>query len=1027
MVHDAVMRQKNRTEQDAHAFHLLSVSEKRKITKALHKAKMFLAWVAKMLAPDRWIDYPSLKENIELFLKHPKFRRIRFVAMVWLLIGAVFAWSSLNLFSVPSYAISQWIQTDWSGGAGSNTTDEYLSATNIDDSVIGEFSLTERSNWFDANWSRRKSVSLTNSGAALTDFQIALTVTYDADMQADFDDIRFANASGTELDYWIESKTDSSSASVWIEVDAIPNGNSTIYLYYGNAGASSASSGANTFIFYDDFETFSGWTTQGSGSVVQDSTQKYEGTYSGHKITNNDPSGAYKAIGSTLGRGFVFEAYVNRNSGYTGGASDRVGVIDGSGNGYGYNYTHSSATIGIDERASYNGTVNGSTSASPSITNSFTLDQLVVPASGAITASRYVSGALSGTTSFTDATVNSFTRVYIFGGNDYWVDAMRIRKHASVTPTTGFGSEEERLLSPGTLTSNIFDTLNIAGSDWGVLNFTTSGSGTVEVRARSSNDSGMSGAPAFNTCTTITSGVDVSSNNCMDDAERYVQYEITLTSSASIQSPVFEYFELNFDASNAPPDTPSNTSPTAGETQVSRTPTLVGSAFSDPDVGDTHADTVWQIDNNSDFSSPEWTRTAGSGEESVEVTSSTGTFANDLAGETQLAQATIYYWRVQYQDNNGLDSSFSSSTSFVTVDPSAGGGGGVACPNLGYTFSINDGAATTSSRDVTLNIDFENATEVIFSEDPAFLDADFQTIAAEFPFTLSEGSGEKEVYLQARNFCRTGFLIVDAIEYDPGYVEPEQQAAPIEEPEEPAETTEPVEEPPVEMPEETVEEPTEEPPLSLGPIVVEEIPEEPLEEPAPGEPAPQPQIIFVPVPTSADEPAEEAPLVAVDVRQPEGVDVYKSGYIITKTRVTAEPDEKSFITNLQSPISGFYVGAALTFASGDFTGETRRVAQYDASTKRITLDYPLSSAPEVDDIFTMVLPSAQSGFTQTTALPITEAQTKQLLKDVSGIRRAFMLVGISFIVLSVAVWTLILYALWKHQLSEALLFFAHKK
>lgn len=1022
------MRQKNRKEQDAHAFHRLSVSEKRKITKALQKAKMFFAWTMKMLAPDRWIDYPSLKKNILLFLKHPKFRRWRLVAVIWLLIGAVFAWSSFNIFSVPSYAITQWIQTDWSGGAGSNTTDEYLSAANIDDSVSGEFSLQERSGWFDADWSRRKAVSLTNSGSALTDFQISLTITYDSDMQSDFDDIRFANDSGTELDYWIESKTDSSSASVWVKVDSIPNGSSTIYMYYGNSGASATSSGLDTFIFYDDFETFSGWTTQGSGSVVQDSSEQFEGTYSAHKITNNDPNGAYKAIGTTLGRGFVFEAYVNRNSGYSGGASDRIGVIEGTGDGYGYSYTHSGALIAIDERNNYTGSGNSSTSASPAIQDSFVLAQLVVPASGAITASRYVSGALSGTTSYTDATVSSFTNVYIFGGNDYWVDAMRIRKHAAVTPTTGFGSEEERLLSPGTLTSNIFDTLNAAGSNWGILNFTTSGSGTVEVRTRSSNDSGMSGAPAFNTCSTITSGADVSANNCMDDAERYVQYEITLTSSASVQTPVFEDFELNFVTSNAPPNTPSNTSPTPGETQVAQNPTLSASAFSDPDAGDTHADTLWQIDNDADFSSPEWTRTAGSGEEMTPVNTSTGTFANDLAGETKLAQATIYYWRVRYRDNNGLDSSYSSSTSFVTFDSTAGGGGGVACPNLGYTFAINNGAETTSSREVTLTVNFENATEVIFSEDPAFLNEDFQTIASEFSFTLSEGAGEKEIYLQARNFCRTGFLLVDSIEYDPGYVEPEAPAAPVQEPEA-VEAPQPPEQPaetPEEPPSEPAEQP-EEPPLSIGPVVVPGIPTEPETEPEPGAPEPPTQIIFVPAPTPSREPAEEAPLVAIDVRQPEGVDVYKSGYIVTKTRVTAEPEAESFITNLQSPINGFYVGAALTFASGDFTGETRRVAQYDAAAKRITLDYPLSSAPEIDDIFTMVLPSAQSGFTQTTALPITEAQTEQLLKDVSGIRRAFTLVGISFVVLSCAVWTLILYALWKHQLSEALLFFAHKK
>lgn len=77
-----------------------------------------------------------------------------------------------------------------------------------------------------------------------------------------YNDIRFTNSDGdTLLDYWIES-SNSSSATIWVEFDSIGTSTSTFYLYYGNSGASSYSSGANTFIFFDDFSgDLSAWSS----------------------------------------------------------------------------------------------------------------------------------------------------------------------------------------------------------------------------------------------------------------------------------------------------------------------------------------------------------------------------------------------------------------------------------------------------------------------------------------------------------------------------------------------------------------------------------------------------------------------------------------------------------------------------------------------------------------------------------------------------------------------------------------------
>jgi len=108
------------------------------------------------------------------------------------------------------------------------------------------------------------SVAVTDSSKDITNYQALITVSYDSDMQADFDDLRFTSSDGsTLLDYWLESKTNSSTANVWVEIPYFALGNNTIYMYYGNFTVSSVSNGPNVFDFFDDFSSgLSKWTVQ---------------------------------------------------------------------------------------------------------------------------------------------------------------------------------------------------------------------------------------------------------------------------------------------------------------------------------------------------------------------------------------------------------------------------------------------------------------------------------------------------------------------------------------------------------------------------------------------------------------------------------------------------------------------------------------------------------------------------------------------------------------------------------------------
>jgi hypothetical protein len=124
--------------------------------------------------------------------------------------------------------------------------------------------------WWDPAWSCRKAITVTElSGSALTDYQVKIDLSYEPSMLADFGDLRFINAADNLLKYWIESKTDETSATVWVEVDDIEaSADTTIYMYYGNPAASSASDGTSTFIFFDDFSGDLGqWETQSASGV----------------------------------------------------------------------------------------------------------------------------------------------------------------------------------------------------------------------------------------------------------------------------------------------------------------------------------------------------------------------------------------------------------------------------------------------------------------------------------------------------------------------------------------------------------------------------------------------------------------------------------------------------------------------------------------------------------------------------------------------------------------------------------------
>jgi len=150
-------------------------------------------------------------------------------------------------------------------------------------------------------YAKRKAITV-NAASALTNYQVLLSVVYDSDMQSDLRDLRFTSSDKTTLlDYYIESST--TPAKVWVEVPSLASGDNTIYMYYGNSSATSASNGANTFNFFDDFSSGLTKWAYGNGTI----------TASGGKINMSGGSYTNNAYFKTNQK-FVFSA----TSGYAG-------------------------------------------------------------------------------------------------------------------------------------------------------------------------------------------------------------------------------------------------------------------------------------------------------------------------------------------------------------------------------------------------------------------------------------------------------------------------------------------------------------------------------------------------------------------------------------------------------------------------------------------------------------------------------------------------------------------------------------
>ena len=299
-------------------------------------------------------------------------------------------------------------------------------------------------------YAKRKSITVASS-ASLTNYQMKFivhrstgtdsgsNVYVSTNCQDDYDDIRFTNSSNQLLDYWIES-SDSLSATIWVEADSLASGNTTLYLYYGNASATAVSNGDNTFEFFDDFATkdIDKWIwTNGGGSA---------GVSGGSAVISTFASSWTMLASQTFFEDpFVMESYFKTSSfGDTTGTNKRQEFFDVNESVYAYFARPDSSKGG--KSSNYDGTLGTLHTITGWSANTFHRFKLTITG----VESKI---EIDGSDEYTHAdrynpSMNDPIRFYCniasggSGASSITVDWVFIRKYTTTEPSASWGSEE---------------------------------------------------------------------------------------------------------------------------------------------------------------------------------------------------------------------------------------------------------------------------------------------------------------------------------------------------------------------------------------------------------------------------------------------------------------------------------------------------------------------------------------------------------------------------------------------------------
>lgn len=266
----------------------------------------------------------------------------------------------------------------------------------------------------------------------IADYQAKVTIPFETWMSSDFRNIRFFDGE-TSIPYWIESKTDSDSAVVWIPI----NEGSDIQCRWGIEGESeSESSISNVMVFGDDFSESSlsasnfnliaGTANIVNGELVLSSSGRIF-SHNPFDTNSNKIMFKHKVADSSINR--LYEPYC--------GISNSVDINTARQAGFGININPVLAVVHQGENWAY------PTIPNVAKNNNYYVTEIRKVGSTAYitsTDSNAVTGSVS-STSYMDTSESNY--IYLSSGTTtFTLDYVCVRKYAATEPTLSTGSAQ---------------------------------------------------------------------------------------------------------------------------------------------------------------------------------------------------------------------------------------------------------------------------------------------------------------------------------------------------------------------------------------------------------------------------------------------------------------------------------------------------------------------------------------------------------------------------------------------------------
>jgi hypothetical protein len=489
-----------------------------------------------------------------------------------------------------------WAQTDWRGDTSpsviTENTNTFLEEENINYSNEGSIAVSKLEGWDLTDWNYRRKIIFDNTfenlGVTpenLVDFPImvqledGVNIDY-SQTKDDGSDIRFVDTDGTELSYEIETWDESGVSVVWVKVPQIDTGSEDyINMYYGNDLAVNTENSANVW----DDNYLGVWHMDEQSGTSYDSTSNTVDLTPRNSVSS-DESGIINGGDGFMGNGdalhnttetVAFGKYITLE-----GWMYRVGSGSGSGRILEFSPTGNadSHALAVDSDGSLRAWVecsNGSRVGSVDDTTAYNGNQWIYYSYtyDGTTARIYVNGlqtrAVNSSCSDLADTQDTIIGAISDGSGQYdlddhefdgYLDEHRVSDvvrsaawnsavyNSVASDFTSYEIEEFVYMDSAYLVSNVFDTGY--PSDWANLTYITSVTDSLEVKVRTSSLATMSGATAWGSCNVIISDTDISSNNCVNDTDQYIQYRIEIDMDGQSVSPEFENIEIDFSASD---------------------------------------------------------------------------------------------------------------------------------------------------------------------------------------------------------------------------------------------------------------------------------------------------------------------------------------------------------------------------------------------------------------------------------------------------------------------------------------------